>query len=438
MRHRLILIGLLLLATVGGLATLSGTKGQNPPGPITPLVPSAAPPPANPVTPAVFVAPAPSQPLHDLNQMPPFTRHVYTSAHRGAEWLHGVNNPVTGRFIYGWVTALNVALDGDHYLHQAGAVAALARSARYFGEERYTLKARQAVLSLMADTTLDPRDPTCRHTAMPALAVNRLAAAGLLVMAIHELPAPADDLLKQGEELANFIRKQQRDDGSFRLLDGTDETPRETESVQTYPGVALYGLMLSQRHRPAAWKTDVARRALPYYFSQWKANPNLTCVPMLTAAFAEMYLLTKDQAFASGVFEISDWVCGLQYTKEDARNPAWIGGFKGYNDAKQPVPTAPTVQTAAYLEGLAQACRVTRQVPDAARYERYKVVAANACQFLTGLQFGEDTTRHFAPNHRALLFGGFHVSHQDGNLRIDAQQHAVAGMIQYLTFAADR
>src|SRR5262245_6530005 len=202
MRQWLISIGLLLVATIGGIATLSWTKGQNPPGnptptPLTPIIPKTAPQPANTVTPATFVAPAASKPLHDLSQMPAFTRQVHTSALRGAEWLHGVNSPVTGRFIYGWVTALNVPLEGDHFLHQAGATFALARAARYFGDERYTLKARQAVLSLMAETTTDPSNPTCRHTTFPAIAVNRLAAAGLLLMAIHELPAPADDLLKQ-------------------------------------------------------------------------------------------------------------------------------------------------------------------------------------------------------------------------------------------------
>src|SRR5262249_21824827 len=229
MRHRLILIGLLLLATGAGIATLSGTKGQNPPNNstptiLTPIAPKAASQPATAVMPATYVTPASTQqkPLHDLSQMPAFTRQVHTSALRGAEWLHGVNSPVTGRFMYGWVTALNVPLEGDHYLHQAGAAFALAGAARYFGDERYTLKARQAVLSLMAETMTDPRDANCRHTAFPAIAVNRLAAAGLLLMAIHELPAPAEDLLKQGEELANYIRKQQRDDGSFRVVEGTN------------------------------------------------------------------------------------------------------------------------------------------------------------------------------------------------------------------------
>jgi hypothetical protein len=33
--------------------------------------------------------------------------------------------------------------------------------------------------------------------------------------------------------------------------------------------------------------------------------------------------------------------------------------------------------------------------------------------------------------------GGFHASHQDGNLRIDYNQHAVSTMVQYLTYVTD-
>src|SRR5207248_2736658 len=36
-----------------------------------------------------------------------------------------------------------------------------------------------------------------------------------------------------------------------------------------------------------------------------------------------------------------------------------------------------------------------------------------------------------------LWFGGFHASHQDGNLRVDYTQHAVCAMVQYLRFIVD-
>jgi hypothetical protein len=35
-----------------------------------------------------------------------------------------------------------------------------------------------------------------------------------------------------------------------------------------------------------------------------------------------------------------------------------------------------------------------------------------------------------------MLLGGFHVSHEDGNLRMDDTQHAVSAMVQYLRYVA--
>src|SRR5262249_38483380 len=161
----------------------------------------------------------------------------------------------------------------------------------YFGDDRYLMKARQATLSLLAETRTDPADPSCRCTTLPSLVVNRLAAAGLLLAIIHELPSPAEDLLQQGEELASFIRKQQRSDGSLRCTENADDAALElTETSQTYPGAALYGLMLSQRSRPATWKLEVARKAMPYYRSWWKEHPHAEFVSLQSAAYGEAYM----------------------------------------------------------------------------------------------------------------------------------------------------
>src|SRR5205823_13645253 len=100
---------------------------------------------------------------------------------------------------------------------QAAAACALARVARFLGDERYAALARQAILTLLIDTAPDSGDPHLRHTTLPAVVVNRLGSAGLLVAAIHELPAPGDDLLEQGEQLCAFVRTQQQDRKSTRL-----------------------------------------------------------------------------------------------------------------------------------------------------------------------------------------------------------------------------
>jgi hypothetical protein len=54
-------------------------------------------------------------------------------------------------------------------------------------------------------------------------------------------------------------------------------------------------------------------------------------------------------------------------------------------------------------------------------------------QFLTTLQYSDGNTQHYSPWFRQRLVGGFHASHQDGDLRIDWTQHAVCAMVLYLT-----
>jgi hypothetical protein len=362
---------------------------------------------------------------------------MYLSVLAAADWLHRANRD-DGRFVYGYLPAVNTVMEGDHYLRQVGAAFALARAARYTGEERYSARATQAVLTLLSDTVTEPKDPEVRHTALPSPVVNRLAAAGLLVLAINELPAPQDDLLAQSEQLCNYIRKQQRPDGSLCYSDIPDpakESAEDPDGVNSYPGAALYGLMRSQQRRPAAWKTEVVRKALGYYRPWWREHKSPAFVPWQTAAYAEAFLQTKEPAFADAVNEMSDCVCGLQYNRLDPRHPLWVGGFRGWADGR-PVEAAPDVSSAAYAEGLAAACRVARAAGDLSHYRRYAEALERCLQYLATLQYTSATTQHFADWYRKKLVGAFHASDQDGNLRLDYTQHAVCAMIEYLSDAA--
>lgn len=435
MRNRTAWPARLLALTLGGLALslLSLTRGQETPGP-SPLA-APRPGPAHPPQPAAAQLPTP-RPPRDLSRLSPLHRQIYLNAQRGADWLYRVNGP-DGRFVYGYLPALQTVMEGDHYLRQAGAAVALARAARFTGDERYAARATQSIVTLLSDTVLDAKDPQVRHSVFPSASANRLAAGGLLVLAVHELPAPQDDLLNKAEQLANYIRRQQRADGSLSYTDaeGQGQAGDDPGGANYYPGEALYGLMRSQQRRPGAWKADVLRRALAYYRPWWRAHKNMAFVPWQTAAYTEAYLLTKEQAFADFVFEMNDWVCGLQYEHLDPRQVLWYGGFMGWADGK-PVEAAPQVASASYAEGLAEACRVARETGDVARYRRYTDAVERCLQFLATLQYTEANTQHFADWYRPMLLGAFHASHQDGNLRIDYTQHAVSAMVQYLTHVA--
>jgi hypothetical protein len=359
------------------------------------------------------------------------------SAQRGADWLFRMNG-VKGRFLYGYLPALKAEMEGDHYLRQIGAAYALARAARFTGEERYAARATQAILALLEETTTDPHDSQVRHPALPSLVVNRLGATGLLVLAIHELPSPQLDLLQQSDQLCNFLRRQARADGSLRCEDaGEDAGPKadSVESVSTYPGLALHGLIHSQQHRPAPWKLDLLRKAVAYYRPWWENHRTAAFVPSQTAAWAEAYLLTREATFVNFVTAMNDWLCGLQYEQIDPRHMLWYGGFMGWADGRK-VEAPPDVTSAACSEALADACRVARAAGDAARHQRYTDALERSLQFLVTVQYTDANTQHFADWYRPRVVGAFHASHQDGNLRIDYTQHAVAALVQYLEHVA--
>jgi hypothetical protein len=410
---RLRIVALLLLLTAG-FVTLSLTRGQERPTP--PAPPVAAPSPV-----------AATPPTLDFAKLGPFQKQTLLSCQRAADWLFRMNG-VKGRFLPGHLPALRVDVEDDHYPRQVGAAYALARAARWTGEERYAARAAQALLALLDETTTDPRDPQVRYPTLPSSVVNRLGAAGLLVLAVHELPAPQEDLLDKAEQLCNFIRRQARDDGSLRCNDA--EGADAVAGLCEYPGEALYGLLRSCQHRPAEWKLDLARRAVVFYRPWQREHKERAFVPWYTAAFAEAYLLTKEQAFADFVFEMNDWLCGLQYTP-DARHPLWSGGFRDGSDGRT-TETPPQIDSAACAESLALACRVARECADVTRHQRYSDAVEHALQFLSTLQYTEGNTQHYADWYRPRLLGAFYASLQDGDLRIDYTQQALTAMTAYL------
>jgi hypothetical protein len=450
-------IGRVALIVVGGLAgaaTMSWTSGQTPPPRDLPNLKAnevkSPTPTLQPVTGTnalpKAVAPAPKlraavafDRFRNLENVPEPTRQMVLSALTGMEWLHRYNQP-NGMFFHGYLPALNQSMEGDHFLHQAMATFTLARAARFTGDERYLVRANQAVLTLLSGTTSEPATPGIRRPTQPSVVCNRLAAASYIVMAIHELPEPAVDMVAKAEELCAFIRQQQREDGSMSTADSSNEgAPADAEANQ-YPGLALYALALSQRGKIAAWKTEALKKAVGFYRKAFKQNPRPDFVPWMSAACVECYLATKDNPFAEFVFEMNDWLSGLQYEQSpDPRRPLWRGGFKSVANGKAET-TPPGIEAALYAQSLADACRLLRQMtsPDLARYERYRATLIRALQFLETLQFTEANSLHIAASYRYMLVGGFHPTHVDGNLRIDQSAAGVSAFIQFLVSGADR
>lgn len=437
---RLVTAGLGILAL--GIATFCFAQQGTPPRTLPPGLTNPEPgqPLPNPIQPVSGTNTAPTATTVtrsrsrieqlDLNKLNALQKQMVLSTQRATVWLarmHGKN----GRFIPGWQPELKSEVDTDHFLHQAMATFTLSRAARFSGEEKLASLARETLLSLLDETFLDEKTQI-RFTPLPSVAINRLAAAGLLVAAINELPDPRDDLLTKSEQLCAYIRLQVRPEGWLSFTDTPpDRVPADSDAMQNFPGMALYGLQLSQRHKPAEWKSEVLRKAVAFYLPWWRTNKSVEFIPWQTAAYTEAYLSTRDPQFANAVYEMNDWLTSLQYSKIDPRNPGWYGGFRTFEEGRI-VESTPTVRTGSCAESLAEACRLARHQGDVTRCNRYAETTERALQFLTTLQYTEASTQHFADWYRPRLVGGFHGSLQDGKLRLEYTQIALSALLQYL------
>jgi len=384
-----------------------------------------------PVVPTSRVPAVDSKPRDDKS-VPESAQPIYYSAARALEWLKLTNKP-DGHFVYGFQPALRVRLDGDNLLSQAGATFALARAARYFRDPRGAAIAKQAALTLVnLEWMDDPEDKSVRYPVPPPSAINRLSANGMMLSAIFELPGPESykDLLDQADRLANYLRKQQRDDGSLFVAVGNNVIHGSSDEADAdHAGWALQGIIRSHKHRPAEWKLDLLRKARPYYHTLWQGKKNLSTVCSHTPAYAEAYVQTRDPDFADTVFKMNDWLIDLQYREDaDSSRKHWTGGFPARADRKD----APDISSALTAESLADACRVAKHFGDLPRLQRYERALLINLHFLRGLQYTPAKAEHFVDAFRPSILGAFHASHHDGNLRIDYTQHALCAMVQYL------
>jgi hypothetical protein len=404
------------------------------------------PPATSPVTPASGTMPVPRTPgetplskFEPLAAYPMPTQHAVRSVLLGAGWMTRMNQS-QGRFLHGYIPALRQPMEGDHDLRQALAALALAQAAKFTGDDRQAAIAAQSVLALLAGTRPDPADPNCRVPVRSSNVCNRVGFAAVLALAIYELPVQDEKLIAEAERLCEFIRKQCRPDGSVHYTDDPNVVPTQVDpaGVNDYPGFALHALAVSNRVRPAPWKAQAVGKGLEFYRGWFKAHPHPMLVATLTPAFTELYFQTRAPETASAVFEMNDWLMGLQYRTAETRHPMWAGGFKGFANG-QPVETAPGFESGAYLQSLSCAYLLNRYVPDLGREARYRQATHDAVQFLTGLQYQEANTRHFADGFRAsVLIGGFYLSPTDGNLRIDATAVAVSRLLRFLACGAEK
>lgn len=428
---------LVLVALAGALPLLSAQ--QPPPRPLPPSVTGGTPAVPTPVRPAsgtqAEALTAPIARFQKLNDFPPETGETIAAAKAGANWLFNMHQ-ANGRFILGLNPSLKAVLPGDNELFQAFAAQALAEAARFTGEERYTARATQAVLTLLTLTRPDPADATCR---VPSVGCNGPAFAAVLAMAIYQLPSTDAKLLGQADELCAFLRKQCQADGSIKIfLRPDDATKLDPEGAPIYPGIVIQAMAMNSRMKPDAAKLTLLAKGVAYYRQAFRTQPQPWMAATLIPGFVDFYLqANKDATARDAVFEMADHLCECQLPGLGVAQGSRAGGFKP--SVAAPTGVEPGFASAAFAGALAHATKLTRHVPDQARYQKYRQATMDGLAFTRRLQFTDETADHFEKGFRVrYLNGGVHLSPSDGTTRIDATAHAVCAFVAFLQSGAEQ
>lgn len=416
--RRLALVSVLL--SVGMLAF-----AQEPPGLLPASITGRKPDAAAGVTPASGTLTQPAAPaarFQDERAFPPETVAVLHASKAGADWLWRMNQS-TGRFLPGLNPVTRTGISPDDDFHQALATLALVEAARFTGEDRLTVRATQAVLTMLTLTRPDAADVCVR---VPTTRSRPLGFAAALMLAIRRLPDADGKLLGQAEELGGFVRKHVQDDGSIRLENGDDERTC---------GLVLQSLVHSQQAKPDPAKRDALLKAFDFYAGSFQRKPSLPLAANLLPALVEIALQEPlDPKRNAALFQMADFLAARQYTGSENCHPSWVGGFRSTPGAAAE-PTWASVEAAV---ALTHAARLTRRVPDLARFQRYRNAAVSGLLFAINLQFTDLTADQFEKTFRTrYMVGGTHHSPTDGTLRVEATAAAVRGYLAYLRSGAE-
>src|SRR5262245_33289420 len=324
----------------------SGPMPSTPPGPFP-----AAGAPAKPVPPGGNETPLSK--FDPLAAFPHTTQFAVRGVLLGSDWVTKRNQP-NGRFLFGYIPALQQPMTGDHDLKQAQSALAMAQAAKFSGDKQQVAIASQVILTLLASTKIAD-DSNSRVPVQSSLVCNRVGFAAVVALAIYELPNASDKLIEEAERLCAFLRAQIRADGSVHYTDGASDNAAQIDpaGMNEYPGFALQALAMSNRFRPADWKKEAVKKGVTHYLAAFRAKPHPLMAATITPAAAELYFQTKLSDMATATFEMNDWLCSVQIPPTDRRCPQWAGGFRNAANGQSADTPPATAETGLYVQSLA-------------------------------------------------------------------------------------
>ena len=323
----------------------------------------------------------------------------------------------SGLFTYQYEPGSDRYTQENNVVRQVGATAGMAIHAAWSGQPASRAAADLAIRYHLKGFTAVPDDDTAAFIAT-ADGQNKLGVTALLLLALAEHPDAAR-YESERRKLANGILRLQRPSGMFVTA---FPPASEIRSQEYFPGEALLALAVQYGIDPSTKTLESFDRAVVFYKDYFRSTRSPPFVPWQVQAFVLMAGHTKRQDYADYVFELTDWLAGMQLDSSNNPWPEMWGGIAGYGGGRAGVATA------AYLEGFADALVFARSVGDKRRVRSYKRVVRQAARFVMQLQVRPEEAYYILS--RQDTVGGIRTSPYLNLLRIDHCQHALVGLIK--------
>lgn len=351
-------------------------------------------------------------------------RSVRAAARRSTAWLTN-NLSREGRLNYGYLPAKSQPSQLNNMIRQWMATVALNRAAKVSHDARlwdqvrlnteYNLK---HYYHLQDDLGLIYRRPE-------TIKLGAISLAGLALLENYHAPKYREQELA----LRRTVDSLWRPDGAFRTF---VRPPSRNDNQNFYPGEALLYWASIYTRDPSP---DLLRRFMAsfQYYRTWHlnaANRNPAFVPWHTQAYYLMWTITKDPNLQQAIFEMNDWLLGVQ--QWDLRNNYRdvLGRFYASGGRYGP-PHASA--TGVYLEGLVDAFKLAREVGDRGREDRYRRAIIGGLRSAMQLQFVDDIDMFYVPaGKRDQVRGGIRTTVYNGDIRSDNVQHNLMAMLKVL------
>ena len=335
------------------------------------------------------------------------------------------NQSADGRLPYKYWPSRGTESPADNAIRRFLACLALAR----LGEHRGSVELREAARrNLRFNLKRYFRDLGDGRGAIVERTGAKLGAAALAGLAILESPAAGEFQPELGLLAAGVESLTGGEDG-FRTFFFPPE--RDGSNWNFYSGEALlFWAEAMRRNAPFAPPPERAAEIFARCSERHRRARNPAFVPWHTQACALLFRQTGRREYADFALEMSDWLLPMQQWDERPGLPLDLRGR--FYDPRRPDFGPPHASsTAVYLEGLADALAIAREVGDATRAAAYRRAVERGLRSLRQLQF-RDRNDAFYVSKTARVMGALRTEAYDNAVRIDSAAHALAASVKFL------